>query len=86
MHEASLMKDLMRKLLDVAGRQKAERVVALKVRLGALSHMTPGHFAEHFEQAAAGTMAEGAAIECEVETDIQSPTAADVILESVEVA
>jgi hydrogenase nickel incorporation protein HypA/HybF len=86
MHEASLMRDLMRKVLDVAARQGASRVVSLTVRLGALSHMDAAHFKEHFDHAAAGTIAEGAAIHASVETDIQSPTAADVMLESVEVA
>jgi len=85
MHEASMMRDLMRKILGVAEQQGASRVVALTVRLGVLSHMDAAHFKEHFDQAAAGTIAEGAAIHATVETDIQSPTAADVMLESVEV-
>lgn len=86
MHEAALMRDLMRKIMDVAKQQGASRVTALTVRLGALSHMDAGHFKEHFDQAAAGTIAEGAAIQATVEFDIQSPTAADVVLDSIEVA
>lgn len=85
MHEASLMRGLMRKVLDVATQQGATRVVSLKVRLGMLSHISPEHFKEHFDQAAARTIAEGATIHTEVDTDLQSPTAADVILESVEI-
>jgi hydrogenase nickel incorporation protein HypA/HybF len=61
-------------------------VVSVTVRLGALSHMDAAHFKEHFGHAAAGTVADGAMIHASVETDIQSPTAADVLLESVEVA
>jgi len=86
MHEASLMRDLMRKILDVVAQQGASRVVSLTVRLGALSHMDAAHFKEHFDYAAAGTIADGAIIHATVETDIESPTAADVMLESVEVA
>ena len=85
MHEAALMRDLMRKILDVASQQGASRVVSLSVRLGALSHMNAAHFAEHFAQAAAGTIAAGATIHAQVETNIQSSSACDVILESVEV-
>lgn len=85
MHEASLMRALMRKVLEVAEQQGAERVVGVKVRLGALSHMSPEHFREHFEQASAGTLAEGARVEAVTEDDLDAPTAADVVLESVDV-
>lgn len=84
MHEASVMRALMRALLAAAARADARRVTAVTVRLGALSHMSPGHFREHFVQAAAGTLAAGARIETRVETDIASPTAADVVLEAFE--
>ena len=60
-------------------------MTAVSVWLGALSHMTPDHFAEHFEQAAAGTLAEGAAIRAVASTDIDDPRAADVVLTAVEV-
>jgi hydrogenase nickel incorporation protein HypA/HybF len=86
MHEASLMRDLMRKVLEVAANQNANRVTAISVRLGALSHMTPGHFQEHFDQAAAGTIAEGARIHATEETDTTAEGAADVVLESIEVS
>lgn len=85
MHEASLMKGLMRKVLEIARQERAERVVGLRVRLGALSHMSPEHFQEHFDAVAAGTIAEGAAIEAVEDPDLSSPRAADVLLESVEV-
>jgi len=48
MHEAHVMRDLMREIARVAAEQGARRVVALRVWLGALSHMTPEHFREHF--------------------------------------
>lgn len=79
------MQGLMRKLLEIAEAEQATRVVGLKVRLGALSHMSPEHFQEHFDVASAGTIAEGATIEAVEETDLGSPTATDVVLESVEV-
>lgn len=85
MHEASLMKGLMREVLAIASREGAARVVGLKVRLGALSHMSPEHFQEHFDVASAGTIAEGARIEAVEDPEIASPTAADVLLESLEI-
>lgn len=85
MHEASLMRDLMARLLEIATARGARRVVTVTVRLGALSHMSPAHFREHFVQAAQGTVAEDAELETIADTDIRAPDAADVILETVEI-
>lgn len=86
MHEFSLMADLVKKIKKVAEDAKSDKVVAVKVRLGALSHITPEHFAEHFEEAMRGTVAEGARLDVEQMTDEKSPNAQDILLESVEVA
>jgi hydrogenase nickel incorporation protein HypA/HybF len=85
MHEASLMTGLMRKIDEAARAQSAKRVVEVSVWLGALSHMTRGHFAEHFEHASAGTIAEGARLDVTVSSDIADANAQDVLLKSLEV-
>ena len=85
MHEFALMKDLMREIHATAAREGATSVVAVKVRLGALSHMTPSHFREHFEDSSRGGIAAGARVDVDVASDINDPWARDVILESVEV-
>ena len=85
MHEHGLMKGLMRQILATAAAEKAARVTGVSVRLGALSAMTPGHFGQHFEQAAAGTIAEGATLDIAMSEDISDPRAADVVLTGVEV-
>jgi len=85
MHEHALMADLMRQILATAAKEKARRVVGISVWLGALSHMSPEHFAEHFRDAAAGTIAEGAAIGAAKSDDINDPRASDVVLKDVEV-
>ena len=85
MHEHALMADLVGKILKTAAGEGGRRVTAISVRLGALSHLTPDHFAEHFEQAAAGTIAEGAAISAVASTEIDDPHAGDVVLTAVEV-
>ena len=85
MHEHSLMKNLMEKIEQIAREQSAERVVGVKVWLGALSHMSPGHFAEHFEDSSAGTLAEGAHITCESSDDINDPNAQDIRLLSLDI-
>jgi len=85
MHEASLMAGLMRRIDDIARAETAKRVTKITVWLGALSHMSAEHFAEHFEQAAANTIAAGAEIDATVSDDIHHANAQDVILESIEV-
>jgi hydrogenase nickel incorporation protein HypA/HybF len=85
MHERALMNDLMREIEDVARAGGATGVTRVSVRLGALSHFTPEHFREHFVDASAGTLAEGAAVDAVLEDDLEDPRAAGVVLESVEV-
>ena len=85
MHERALMDDVMRKVDAVAHENGAIRVTRIGVRLGVLSHFTPEHFREHFADASRGTLAEGAAVDAVVETDLSDPDAAGVVLESVEV-
>lgn len=85
MHEHALISDLMRQILKTAESERAMAVVGVTVWLGALSHMSAGHFAEHFERAAAGTLAEGATVDAVVSDDIHDPHASSVLLTGVEV-
>lgn len=84
MHEQSLMNDLMAKISQVAAEERARGVTAVTVWLGAFSHMSPTHFAEHFENAARGTIAEGARIHCETSDDLEDPDAQDIRLLSID--
>lgn len=86
MHERALLDDLMREILAVAAREGAARVTRVEVWLGALSHFTPGHFREHFEDAARGTPAEGAAVAATLDGDVGDPRATGVVLVAVDVA
>ena len=86
MHEKALMDDLMAKILGVAAAEGGARVTRITVWLGALSHFTPEHFREHFEDAARGTAAEGAEVVATLDEDPTDPRAQGVVLESVSVA
>jgi hydrogenase nickel incorporation protein HypA/HybF len=68
----------------IAAAEGGRRVTRVRVRLGALSHFTPEHFREHFDCAAAGTPAEGAAVDAVLATDPTAPGAQGVLLETVE--
>jgi len=85
MHEASLMRSLMRKIDALAAAEGASRVTTVRVWLGALSHMSAAHFQEHFEQVSTATLADGASLEIEESTDIDDPNAQDLLLRSIEV-
>jgi hydrogenase nickel incorporation protein HypA/HybF len=85
MHEFSLMNSLMNQIYAVASENKAKRIVSLKIRLGALSHMSPEHFREHFEEAAKGGIAENARLNVEVDTDQTSLIAQEILIEIVDV-
>jgi hydrogenase nickel incorporation protein HypA/HybF len=83
MHERALLADLVREIESVAAREGTAKVVAVKVRVGPMSHMTPEHFVEHFVDATRGTVAEGARCDVE-EIDEHDPLAQDIVLDSVE--
>ena len=85
MHEHALMRAVLGRVQAVAAEEGAARVTRVTVRLGALSHFTPDHFREHFDDAARGTLAEGADVVASACDDLADPYAADVVIESVEV-
>jgi hydrogenase nickel incorporation protein HypA/HybF len=79
------MSDLIRKIRAIAREQGVDRVSSVKVRFGALTHISEEHFHEHFVQAALGTPAEGARLEIDTSIDEGDPHAQDILLESVDV-
>ncbi len=85
MHETGMVSALVRRIQEAAAAEGAQRVVGVSVWLGALCHMSPEHFAEHFEQAAAGTPAAGARLDVTASDDASHPEAQNVLLESIEV-
>jgi len=85
MHEASLMRDLMKKIDNLASEQQANRVTRVDIWLGALSHMSAEHFREHFAQSSANTIAVDAELDIEVSEDIDDPNAQSLVLKRIEV-
>jgi hydrogenase nickel incorporation protein HypA/HybF len=79
------MTDVVRKVEEVARAEGAARVTRVEVRFGPLSHFTPEHFREHFEDATRGTCAEGAVVDAVLDDDLTGERAAGVVLVGVEV-
>ena len=86
MHEFTLLKGLLSKIETIAEENNSDRILSVTVKLGALSHISPDHFREHFDQAVVGTVAEGAKLTVRELTDMSDPDAQQIILESVEVS
>ena len=85
MHEFSLIKDLIHKITTIAREQHASKIISVTVKLGALSHISPDHFRDHFVLASRGTVAEVAQLNIEVQTDINDSQSQEVLIENIEV-
>lgn len=85
MHEMTLLAGLMKQIERIAKEQNATNVTTVRVKLGALSHISPDHFREHFVHAARNTPAQDATLEVEQLTDTQDPNAQEILLESIDV-
>ncbi len=85
MHEFSLIKDLIRKITTIAHEQHASKVLSVTIKLGALPHISPDHFRDHFVLASHGTIAEGARLNIEFMTDVTDPQSQEVLIENIEV-
>ena len=84
MHETGIVRNLVRRLEQVAREQRAERITGVTVRLGALCAFSPEHFRAHFEEDVRGTLAEGAALHIELSQDIADPHAQSVMIRGID--
>jgi hydrogenase nickel incorporation protein HypA/HybF len=84
MHETGLVRDVVRRIDDLARSTSARRVTRVRVWLGALSHLSVEHFREHYAIEARDTTAAEAVLEIEASTDPADPNAQEVRLESVD--
>lgn len=84
MHELGLMAPLLQRIEAAAAAAGARRVTGVRIWLGALSQCSPAHFAEHFAEAARGTVAAGARLEFTLSDDPGHADAAHVGIESME--
>ena len=85
MHEHGCAESLVKTIVAIAQREKASQIVKVSVQIGALSHISPSHFQEHFTIAAQGTMAEGACVEAEIASDTDDSQATGIFLKSIDV-
>jgi hydrogenase nickel incorporation protein HypA/HybF len=84
MHETALVRDVVHRIEDLARSAGARRVIAARIWLGALSHLSAEHFRAHFRIEAAGTCAATATLEIDESDDPHEPQAQNIRLVSVE--
>ena len=84
MHETALVRDVVRRIEDVASATGARRVTGAKVWLGALSHLSAEHFREHYIIEAHDSIAASATLSIEASGDFDHPLAQHVRLETVD--
>ena len=84
MPETALVRDVVRRIEDLARATGAHRVTGARIWLGALSHLSAEHFREHFAIAAQESIAAGVTLVIEVSNDPNDPHAQNVRLVSVD--
>lgn len=85
MHESSIMTGLINQIRELATREGGGRIVGVKVRLGALSAMSPDHFRDHFSAAADHSLGSGVVLHVESSEDIHDANALAVVLDGIEI-
>ncbi len=86
MHEETLLRDLRRKLDQISVDEGVERITRVRIRVGALCHITPDSLRNRWTALVANSAASGATLEVEASVDPHDPRAQDVILVDVAVA
>lgn len=82
---AEVVRCLRAEIADIAKAERAQRATGVSVWLGALSHFSAEHFAEHFKHVSDGTLAASARLNVTVSEDLQDTDAQEIMPESVEV-
>ena len=86
MHEEAMVRELVRKVGEVAQAEGAPRVTRVRLWVGALSHLTEGGLRNRWPAATQRTVAEGSQLELTVSTDVSDPRSTEVVLESVDLS
>jgi hydrogenase nickel incorporation protein HypA/HybF len=86
MHEEVLLRDLRRKLEEVAAGHPAHRITRVAIEVGALSHVTERALRARWSETTGGTAAEGSRLEVRSLSDPHDPRAAELRLVEVDVA
>lgn len=82
MHEEALLRDLLRKVEEVARANGSGHVGRVRIWVGALAHLSEDQARGRWSLLTRGTVAEGSRLDVEVSSDLSDPRAAAVVLRS----
>lgn len=85
MHEEALLRDLLRKVEELARANGARHVGGIRLWVGALAHLSEPQVRERWDLLTRGTVAEGARLVVELSDDLGDPRATGVVLKSLDV-
>ena len=80
MHEEALLRDLRRKVRELAPAGGTVRIVRVRLWVGALAHVTPGSIRRRWPEVVADTSAAECQLEIDLSTDPSDPAAQRVRL------
>jgi hydrogenase nickel incorporation protein HypA/HybF len=80
MHEEALLRDLRRKIQEVARQEGDAPIRRVRLWVGALAHVTPATLRVRWPEVVAGTPAEGGRLEIDVSDDPSDPAAQGIRL------
>jgi hydrogenase nickel incorporation protein HypA/HybF len=86
MHEEALLRDLRRKLEEIALQEQVDRIARVTLWVGALAHVSEATLRDRWPEVVEGTAAENAGLEVETSTDLADPRAGGIVLARVDVS
>lgn len=86
MHEAGLIRSLVKKINAIAAEHGASAVSKVYLQIGLDNMVSQDHMVEHFRRAAKGSPSQEASIEFETSNDFKSPDPTLILLKGVELA
>ena len=84
MHEEAILRDLVRKVEEVARTNGSVRVDRVRIWVGALAHLSEGQARNRWSTLTQGTVAEGSRLEIELSSDLADPQSTGVVLKSLD--
>ena len=84
MHEEAILRDLLRKVEEVARANGSGRVGCVRIWVGALAHLSEDPARSRWSSLTQGTVAHGSRLEMERSSDVAHPQATGVVLKSVD--
>jgi hydrogenase nickel incorporation protein HypA/HybF len=85
MHEEALLRDLRRKLVEIARREHVERISRVALWVGALAHVSEETLRTRWDGTVEGTPAEHAGLEIQFSSDLDDPRAQGIVITHVDV-